>query len=322
MTTVLVSRWYSQKLVTELEGRLPGVSFVYMSESGDVPSSAADARVLLRCAMDKPAFRNALSQASALEWVHTCTAGFDQLLIPELIERRLAVTRGAHTHDITIAEWVMASLLTISKQFDIAAQAQAQRRWLAPTEWAQPVELFGATMGIIGAGAIGTEVARRARGFGMSVIATKRSPEDLDEYDEVLPPSKLHSVLERSDFVVIACPLTPETRGMIGATEFGLMKRSAYLNNIARGAVIQEAALIEALETGQIAGAVLDVFEQEPLPPTSPLWTTRNLLVTPHASNRSAAAIARGLDEFVENMRRFLAKEPLMNPLKDPELGY
>lgn len=323
MTTVLTAHSYTEHILGQLRERSPGVRFARLAQNGDVPEDARDAVVLLRCSMSKPEFSNALSQAPDVRWVHTCTAGFDQLMVPEIIERALLVSRSAETHHIPIAEWAMTGLLAIAKQFPFAHEAQKEKRWIGPKGWPEPVELYGTTMGIIGAGAIGTEIARRAKAFGMTVIATKRTP-DIDSpwYDEVMPPTRVHDLLRVSDFIVVACPLTPETRGMLGPEEFAMMKPTAYLGNIARGAIIDEQALITALTTGQIAGAAIDAFVLEPLPPESPLWEIGNLLITPHASGRSSVSGVRGLEEFAVNLELFRKGATLNNMLSDPELGY
>lgn len=315
---VLATSMYSDEMLASLRQRLPGVDFMSLSLEGDVPDGGDRARVLLRCFMSKPALQRALAAAPSVEWIHTCTAGFDQLLIPEIEERDLRVTRSAATTHIPISEWVLACMLHLGKQLPLLAEAQAERRWAEP----DPIEFYECTVGIIGAGAIGTEVARRCKGFGMRVIATKRTPVEDINYDLILPSEGLHDLLEQSDFIVVTCPLTTETRGLIGYQEMQMMKPTAYLVNIARGAIVVEDDLRRALEEGLIAGAALDVFTEEPLPPESPLWNTPRLMITPHSSFRSPNSSQRGLDEFVANMKRYLAGEPLMNLLKDAELGY
>jgi phosphoglycerate dehydrogenase-like enzyme len=156
----------------------------------------------------------------------------------------------------------------------------------------------------------------------MRVIATKRNPETLPEFDEVLAVSALSQVLSQADFVVLACPLTSETRGLIGQAELAQMKKTAYLINVARGPIIVTKDLITALEEGHIAGAALDVFDQEPLPEDSPLWTTANLVLTPHISFSSPHTITRVLEEFAGNLTRYLAGQPLRNLMRSRTLGY
>lgn len=316
--TVLVTATYSNELLAEMRERAPDYRFVQLPQSGQVPEEGRDARVLLRCFMSKDQLRETLRSAPHIKWIHTCTAGFDQLIIPEISELGLMVTRSAATTHIPISEWVMACILFMAKQFPLLIEAQKDQHWAEPN----PAELHGSTIGILGAGAIGTEVARRAAAFGMHVIGTKRSPRPVEHFDEVWPQGDTDRLLQASDYVVISCPLTEETRGLITLEKLQLMKPTAYLVNIARGAIVIEDDLVAALREGLVAGAALDVFTQEPLPSHSPLWDVPRLLVTPHSSFRSPASGGRGLEEFLQNLTRFARGEPLENPLKDITLGY
>jgi phosphoglycerate dehydrogenase-like enzyme len=197
-------------------------------------------------------------------------------------------------------------------------------------------EVRGQTMGIVGYGSIGREVGRLARAFGMRVLATKRRAEERRGTgyelpalgdpegtvpDQIFPPSRLREMLAQSDFVVLAVPLAPETEGLIGEGELRAMKPNAYLVNIARGPIVNEAALIRALQEGWIAGAGLDVFAQEPLPPDSPLWGMENVILSPHVAGFTIHYDERAADLFAENLRRYLAGEPLLNRV-DRGRGY
>lgn len=317
-TTVLLAAMIDEDDRGRLKREFPDINFVGLPKSGEVPAGEADARILFRCSMTKEEMTLTIAGAPALEWIHTCSAGFDQLLVPEIEQLNLKVTRSAATHHIPISEWVIGFMLLVSKRFADLWVAQREHRWAPPdTE-----DLAGMTVGIVGAGAIGTEVARRARPFGMRVIATKRNPIEIDAYDRVMPPEQLPELLAESDFVVLATPLTTETRGMIGASELRMMKPSAYLINIARGKLVVERDLIQALEEKWIAGACIDAFAQEPLPADSPLWDVDRLVLTPHSSYRSPHMLRRATDEFAANLRRFLAGEELENRLREPKLGY
>jgi phosphoglycerate dehydrogenase-like enzyme len=316
--TVLIAAAIEDGVAASLVDAFPDVAFVNLPKDGEVPASASDAEILFRCAMSKEEMGRTIAGAPGLRWIHTCSAGFDQLLVPEIEALGLAVTRSAATHHIPISEWVIGFMLLVSKRFPDLMDAQRQHRWAPPdTE-----DLMGKTIGIVGAGAIGTEVARRARPFGMDVIATKRSPIELPEYDRVMASEDLPKLLEESDFVVLACPLTTETEGMIAAAQLRMMKPSAYLINIARGRLVVEADLIQALRDRWIAGACIDAFAQEPLPAESPLWDTERLILTPHSSYRSPHMMARAGEEFAANLRRYMAGEPLANRLHEPRLGY
>jgi phosphoglycerate dehydrogenase-like enzyme len=198
-----------------------------------------------------------------------------------------------------------------------------------------PEELRGKTSGIVGYGSIGRQVARLASAFGMHVLAMQRGTDHRDrgfhfpgigDLEGTIPeryytPDQLHEMLGESDVVVIAVPLTPKTREMFDAAAFRAMKPTAFLVNIARGDIIDEKALIQALEEKQIAGAALDVFDQEPLPSTSPLWHLPNVFISPHVTGLTSQYDERALTIFYENLRRYLAGEPLLNVV-DKTLGY
>ncbi|HUG47365.1 MAG TPA: D-2-hydroxyacid dehydrogenase [Candidatus Limnocylindria bacterium] len=319
MLSVLLARIVEDEQVEALDARFAGrARFERLPQSGEVPADATDAEVLFRCAMSKSEFSRAIAESPSLRWVHTCSAGFDQLLVPEITDRGLLVTRSAATHHIPISEWVIGYMFMMAKRFPDLMRAQSDHVWAPP----ETTELGGATVGIVGAGAIGGQVARRARALGMRVIATKREPEPLPDYDEVMPGVELARLLAESDYVVLACPLTSETRDMIGERELRTMKPTAYLLNIARGGLIVDEELVRALNEGWIAGACLDAFRQEPLPAESPLWDVPNLFITPHASYKSPRFLERSTAEFAGNLERYLAGEPLHNTLRDAALGY
>ena len=316
--TVLVTSIYQPEHLAGLRASFPDVRFVQLTQDGAVPADGTKAEVLLRCYMSKPALRRVLTEAPGITWIHTCTAGFEQLLIPEIVERGLRVTRSANTQNVPMAEFVVGYLFLVSKRFPAQLRSQAKHEWHPP----DPDELGGKTIGIVGAGAVGVEVARRCAALGMRVIGTKRTPAPLPHFDRVMPPDGVPALLAESDFVLLAVPLTVETQGMIAEAQLRMMKPTAWLINVARGALIVEADLIRALRERWIAGACLDAFVQEPLPPESPLWDLDSLILTPHSSYSSPLGMPRGLEEFNANLRRYLNGQPLANPLKDPVLGY
>jgi phosphoglycerate dehydrogenase-like enzyme len=310
-TTVLVSAIITPEQIDGLRATFPGVAFVPLPRDGAVPAEGSGAEVLLRCGMPREALARTVEGAPRLRWIHTCTAGFDWVTIPPVMEREIMITRSAAAYHIPIAEYVLTYMLLAAKRVPQLLQAQAERRWAPP----EPDELTDRTIGIVGAGAIGGEVATRCRAFGMRVLGMRRSARPAPGCDETLGPERLPELLGRADYVLLACPLTDETRGMIGAAQLRQMRPTAHLINIARGALIVEEALIAALREGWIAGACLDAFETEPLPPESPLWTLPNAVITPHCSYRSPRGLERVLVEFGANLRRHLRGEPLQNSL-------
>ena len=252
-----------------------------------------------------------------LPWIHLLSAGADRLLGMDLPFERLRVSTSSGVHAATIAEYVLGSVLWHVKQFGRFARSHQQRRW--ERAWIDEIE--GSTIAVIGLGAIGEGIAVRAKAFGMRVIGTKRTPEPIEHVDEVYPPERLHEVLSQADAVAVAVPLAPSTRGLIGAAEFAAMKPTALFVNVARGAVVDEAAMIEALREGRIAGAVLDVFETEPLPENSPLWDLENVLITPHVSGSTSVYMRKAVDVFVRNVRSLAATGRLVTGV-DAERGY
>ena len=277
-------------------------------------------------------------QAPHLHWVQLNSAGVNHVIQHLLFASDVMFTTMSGLHAINIGEYVLASILAWTRHLPELLDLQRKKQW--PSDrWlcCQPTELRGSTVGIVGYGSIGREVARLAKAFGMRVLALKRRSESAGEPgafevaglgdpagvlpDALYGPEQLREMLAQCDFVVLAVPLTQETRGMIGEAELRVMKPAAYLVNIARGEVCDEAALIHALQDKWIAGAGLDVFTQEPLPETSPLWTLPNVILTPHISGFTPHYDQRGVDIFCENLRRYIAGQTLLN-LVDKPAGY
>ncbi len=317
--TLLLSSRIGAETDDVLAKRFPTLKLVRLPESGNVPDEARNATVLYRAGMPHDALRTALTQLPHLDWIHTASAGFNWVLIPEVVARPIRLTRTARVLDIPIAEYVIATTLALLKGLPGLLEAQRARRWEREVS---ARGLLGATVGVIGAGAIGSAAATRFRSFGAKVLGMKRSPAPLAEFDEVLAPSELNRLLAESDVVVVACPLTPETRHLLGAPQFALMRPHAILVNVARGEVLVEADLVEALLERRFAAAALDVFAEEPLPSESPLWDLENVILTPHISYVDPTNSDRGLIEFADNLERYIAGAPLLNEIKSRDLGY
>jgi phosphoglycerate dehydrogenase-like enzyme len=316
---LLLSHRLDGETRTILENRFPELRIATLPESGQVPNALRDATVLYRAGMPHDALRTALSQLPDLRWIHTASAGFNWVLIPEVLERPIHLTRNANVLDVPIAEYVLGTTLALLKRLPAFLALQRERRW---ERLLDARGLDGATVGIIGAGAIGRATAARFKPFEARTLGLKRDPSPVEEFDEVLAPHALERLLTESDVVVVACPLTDETRHLLGRREFGLMRPHAVLINVARGEVIVESELIQALSENRIAGAALDVFTEEPLPSDSPLWELDNVILTPHVSYVDPDNLRRGVEEFTENLERFIAGEPLRNEIKSRELGY
>ncbi len=255
-----------------------------------------------------------------LRWVQQTGAGADWLFrSPEIVESDLILTNASGIQAIPISEHVMAFMLILSRGIHRHIRSQMKRTW---DRSGAVAELEGATVGLIGVGRIGAKTAEKAKRMNMRVLGLRRHPErTVPDVDRMYGADGLMELLRQSDWVVLAAALTAETRGMIGEGELKAMKKSAYLINIARGSLIQEEALIKALREGWIAGAGLDVFEQEPLGADSPLWDMENVVITPHYSHASPRKMDRQVAIFVENLRRYQSGQPLINVV-NKRLGY
>ena len=266
-----------------------------------------------------------LAAGTRLRWVHFPWAGVETELLPSLLERDVTVTNCAGVFAVPMAEHVLGIMLTFARALHVCARGTAEGLWVGRGARRRVTEcigeLCGATVGIVGYGGIGRAVAQRAGAFGMRVLALRRRAQPDDAADEVWGPDRLDDLLRESDYVVLSCALTPQTRGLIGRRELALMKPEAVIVNVARGAVIDQSALIRALEGGRLRGAGLDVTATEPLPADSPLWRMDGVLITPHVSGMSPATHGRQFELLRENLRRYAAGEPLLNVV-DKRAGY
>ncbi len=262
-----------------------------------------------------------LATAPRLRWFHGWGAGVDGLLRhPGLAERDFILTNTSGIHPNQMTEHTLALMLAFARRLPEALRAQAGRTW-RHMENTEVFELAGKTLLVVGLGAIGQRIAHVAAALGMHVLGIRRRPGPLPGIEHVAGIESLPEHLPEADFVVLVTPLTPETRGLIGERELRLMKQDAILINVARGGVVDEAALVHALRGGWIAGAGLDVFEQEPLPADSPLWDMPNVIITGHYGGVTPAYDDRAFEVFLDNLGRYRAGEPLRNVV-DKRLGY
>lgn len=261
-----------------------------------------------------------LTALPRLRWIQQTGAGADWLLSsPAVAESEVVLTNASGVHAIPIAEHILALMLTLSRRIHRFVRAQRDHEWFRRGRLG---ELDGSTMGIVGLGAIGEKTAEKARGLNMKVLGLRRDPTRASPHvDRMFGPDGLLDLLAESDWVVLCAAMTPETRGLIGERELRAMKETAYLINIARGGIVQQKSLIQALDQGWIAGAGLDVFEREPLPEDSPLWDMRNVVITPHFAGATPHYADRVIEIFAENLRRDRAGEPLLNVV-DKRLAY
>jgi phosphoglycerate dehydrogenase-like enzyme len=280
-------------------------------------AAAADAEVAFS-GNNPRRVRQLLDATPRLRWYHTVSAGVENMPLPELAERGIVLTNNSGSYDIQIAEHLMAFVFAASRQLHRYRDNQRASEWKEQAHQ----ELRDATIVVYGMGSIGGEIARLASAVGMRVIGVRRNEGAAQAgIDRVVAADRLADVVGEADYLAIAAPLTSATRGAISRAVISRMKPTAWIMNIARGAIVDEPALIEALQAKRIAGAALDVFTTEPLPRESPLWALENVIITPHHSGSSPRAGERTLALFAENLRRYKSGEPLINRV-DYEAGY
>lgn len=252
-----------------------------------------------------------------LRWIHTGSAGVDHILTPVFLQRRLLLTNSAGVHAPSIAEWVVGAMLAMEKDLPALLEQQRHRVW----EKVQRDEISSRTIVFLGAGEIARSVAARLKPFGPRQIAIRRSSAAAIEFDEVVPVSSIDSVLGVADWLIVTIPLTDATRGLLDETRLTKLREGARIVNVSRGEVIDESALISHLRHGRLGGAILDVFNEEPLPAEHPFWDMGNVFVLPHTTWRSPQVKQRQLDLFLANASSFIRGEPLRN-LVDVNAGY
>ena len=258
--------------------------------------------------------------ARKLRWLQVPSGGVEPYLIPEVTDAAVVLTNAKIIQGPEIADHAMAMLLALSRGLRRALADGQHGKW-RPTAY-EPIELRGKTALIVGLGGIGTQIAERASAFGMHVLAV--DPEDkpyLRAVEEIARPDDLHDLLPRADVLFIAAPITPSTRGLIGAKEIALLKKTSHVINVSRGELIVTDDLVQALAGGRLAGAGLDVTDPEPLPAGHPLWALDNVIITPHIAGVSDQVLRRRVDLVKENVRRFARGLPLLN-LVDKRKGY
>jgi phosphoglycerate dehydrogenase-like enzyme len=308
--------------VARLRLRFPEVRFIHASSDEEAAAALETADAALASRLSAAM----LARAPRLRWIHSPAAAVANLLpLKDLASRSIRVTNSRGIQAAPIAEHVIGGLLVLSRRFDLMLEARRERRWiqheLTSVSW--PWSLRGRRMTVLGLGTIGEEVARRAHAFGMRVTGIRRRPDQPGPpfVEQVFGPDRLDDALRGCDVLVISAPFVPETAGRIGAREIALLAPGAILINVARAKIVDEPALVEALESRRLGGAVLDVFEREPLDPASPFWTLPNVVVSPHCAGARPDHWSDVMDLFAANLLRFERSEPLLN-LVNSEAGY
>jgi phosphoglycerate dehydrogenase-like enzyme len=296
------------------------VNFVEGAKAADFDSAVAEADAILSWGAKRDVMEKLLASAPKLKWIHSRSAGLDSLLFPALIESPVPLTNGRGVFSQSLGEFVIGAVLFFAKDMRRMLRSQKEGRW----DQFDVLEIRGQTLGIIGYGDIGRAIAKRAAAMEMNVLAMRRRP-DLSEGDpfvsELFGFGQKKEMIERCDYVVSALPLTPETKAFIDAADFAAMKPTAVFLNVGRGPVVDEPALIEALQSGRIKGAGLDVFAVEPLPAGHPFYSMENVLMSAHCADNTSEWLNDAMRFFYGNLERFSKGEPLLN-IVDKKAGY
>lgn len=330
MTSVRVLEWVRdpsgvwelpRALVADAAAGLPGVEVWSPATRDEADARLADADVVLGFAVRAANF----ASARRLRWIHSTAAGVGGVLFPALVESDVVLTNSRGLHADSMAEHAIGLMLAFTRKLHHARDAQRAHLWTQDEQWVESPRLGflrGSTLGLVGLGRVGSAIASRAKALGMRVLAVRRHPASPpDPADEQWPISRLHDLLALSDWVVVIAPHTRETTGLLGAPEMARMRPHARLINLSRGALVDEGALVDALRAGRLAGAGLDVFAEEPLPASSPLWDLPEVILTPHTSGMGPDYWERAMVQFRENLVHFVAGEPLTNVV-DKRAGY
>ena len=310
--------WFAGKLRADF----PQLEIVHLPDYDHVEEHLQNAEVAITWSLRPEQFLAARN----LRWIHSPAAAVHQLMFPELVNSDVMVTNAREVHAPVVAEHVIAQILALAKKIPQAVRMQQKHVWGKEEMWRErpPArEIAGATLGLIGLGSIGREVAKRASALGLRVIAVREHPErgGGENVECVFGTGQMDQLLSESDYVVLAAPITPETRGIMNAERIAKMKPEACLINVGRGPLVEESALVNALIKKSIGGAALDVFDQEPLPQDSELWDLENALITPHSAAITDKLWDRHYKLIHENLRRYLAGEPLLAGV-DKTRGY
>lgn len=307
-STVLVLADPADPLLAMLEMLPEGTRIAAGNQPQAFAEAAPAADVILNWTGSRDLLRQVFAMAPRVRWIHSRSAGLDELLFPELAQSPAVLTNARGVFSEILGEFAIAAILFFAKGLRRMVRSQQAGIW----DQFDVTEIAGQTLGIIGLGDIGKAVARRAEAMGMRVIGLRRADG---------PEHKL-ALLAQSDYVVLTAPLTPQTLGIIAAPELKAMKPTAVLINLGRGPLVEESALIAALRENRIAGAALDVFDQEPLPPGHPFYKLENLLLSPHAADHTPDWKQRAMRLFLDNFARYRTGQPLANVVTDKHRGY
>lgn len=314
MTKVLINFDFPEAIVLRLRENYPDLFFVFSGNKDEMFAALPGAEVLITFSCS----REALERAKALQWIQTLGAGVDALPLGYIKEQGLILTNGKGIHQNQMSEYAIWAMMSLARNTHTMFRNQMTKTWSSRVGQG---EVAGTTLGILGLGSIGREIARKASALGMRVIGIKKNPEKIPWVDAVYGNNELDLLFSQSDYVINLLPHTPKTNRLVDKRLFNLMKKDACFINIGRGATVNEADLIHALQCGQIRAAVSDVFEEEPLPLSSPLWELENIIITPHICGISPQYAERAMAIIEYNLDAYLGKGTMMNVV-DLDEGY
>ena len=304
------------KLLVELKKNLQIediVDFIHIPDNKSLRNIIPRLDILVTYNLSEELFSFA---SEKLKWIHFGSAGIEKSLFPSILKSKTIITNASGIHAGPVSEFAMGMILYLSKQFSACEKFKVDKEW---TQWElarKTIQLQGKTAGIIGFGDIGKAIAKKCKAFDMHVIATRRLQKKVESkkiVDKIIPLADIDYLYKHADYIIVACPLTPKTKGMIGKSELEKMKSSAFIINISRGAVLDEPQLVNALSTGQIAGAGLDVFSIEPLDKSCPLFNLENVFLSPHISGNFPEYQKDVVIQFADNLNRYVKGKTLKN---------
>ncbi|WHZ04091.1 D-2-hydroxyacid dehydrogenase [Neobacillus sp. YX16] len=315
---IVITHPLEQNLIDQIKEIIPDWTIIIGKDREIWQEHIHDAEII--AGWKKGIEKDCLTPHSKLKWLQTWSAGVDSLPLETLESRNITVTSANGVHAYPISETIYALMLSLTRKIHTYVKNQRERKWHHSD---MKLEMHEKTVGIIGVGTIGKEAAKIAKAFGMKVLGVRHSGKQQEFVDEMFTTNQLDAVLPKCDYVVVTLPLTKETNRLFGAKQFDLMKSSAFFINIGRGEIVVEGDLISALQRGQIAGAGLDVFEQEPLTVDSPLWEMENVIITPHTSGSTEHYNQRVIENIlIPNLQNYISgNQPSVN-LVDYSKGY
>lgn len=314
MTKLLIAFSFPDEMAARLHEKYRSVSFVFCQSKREMLENIQDAQVLMAFSCTK----ETLEQAKALKWIQALGAGVDALPLDYIKEQGLILTNGKGIHQSHMAEYAIWAMISLARNTHTMFRNQMIRTW---NNKVSQGEISGATLGILGLGSIGKKIAEKASALGMHVIGVKRTLEDVSGVERVYGEEDMELVFSQSDYIINLLPHTPRTTGKIDAHFFNLMKKDACFINIGRGATVNEADMIHALERQSIRGVLSDVFTEEPLPPHSPLWGLENVIITPHICGVSPRYTEKALEIIDHNLNAYLNGGEMINVV-DLKEGY